>query len=213
MLTEHENILLRTFHVAVIGCGGLGGYVIEMLARLGIGTLSLFDGDVFDRTNLNRQLLSNETNMGQSKAHAAKKRIHLINRDVSIRAYDSFLNHGNHHLLEDCDLVIDAVDSVDAKLMLQDICHTLEKPLVFGAIAGWYGQVASIFPGDWTLNKVYRSRKSIEKELGNPAFTPATIASIQVAEAIKILLGKEGVLRQQLLFVDLLSHDYELVEF
>lgn len=213
MLTHEENNKLKTFKVAVIGCGGLGGYVIEMLARIGIGQLLCFDGDVFDQSNWNRQLLSSEDNLGLSKAHAAALRVKSINSDIEIHAYDVKLTEENSSLLEGCNIVVDAVDHVDTKIMLQGICERLDIPLIFGAIAGWYGQVATILPGDRLLDYVYKSKKTIEKDLGNPSFTPATIASIQVVEVIKVLLDKSEILRNKLLFIDVLSHEYEIIEF
>lgn len=213
MITSEEMAYLKKVKVAVIGCGGLGGYVIEMLARLGIGQLLCMDGDGFDVTNWNRQILSTEANENASKAFAAVDRVHLINSEIVVTGVDQMLTEENAHLLKGCDLVVDAVDQVETKVMLQDICETLEIPLIFGAIAGWYGQVATIYPKDRLLDYMYKSKKTIEKTLGNPSFTPATIASMQVAEGLKVLLKKEGVLRHQLLFVDLLSHDYDIITF
>ena len=86
MLTLEENISLRSKKIAVIGCGGLGGYIIEMLARLGVGTLAVADGDVFEESNLNRQLLSDTGVIGKNKALQAKIRISTINPDTDVVA-------------------------------------------------------------------------------------------------------------------------------
>ncbi|MBP8653810.1 MAG: ThiF family adenylyltransferase, partial [Proteocatella sp.] len=88
MLTLEENISLRSKKIAVIGCGGLGGYIIEMLARLGVGTLAVADGDVFEESNLNRQLLSDTGVIGKNKALQAKIRISTINPDTEVIAFD-----------------------------------------------------------------------------------------------------------------------------
>jgi len=214
MLTPEENKSLKNFRVAVIGCGGLGGYCIEMLARLGIGSIVCVDGDVFDESNLNRQLLSEEALIGYPKAKAAEKHIYRINSNVQMTAFDMMLTEENYKkILAKCDVVVDAVDSIDTKLFLQDICEKLDLPLIHGAIGGWYGQVSTIMPGDRTLDLVYKNKKSIEKELGNPSFTPGTIASMQLAEVLKVLLNKGEILTKKLLFIDLLNHDYEVLEF
>ncbi|MBI9015052.1 MAG: HesA/MoeB/ThiF family protein [Clostridiales bacterium] len=214
MLTPEENKSLKNFRVAVIGCGGLGGYCIEMLARLGIGSIVCVDGDVFDESNLNRQLLSEEALIGHSKAGTAKKHVAKINSKVQVMAFDEMLTEKNYQrIIERCDVLVDAVDSIDTKLFLQNICEKLNLPLVHGAIGGWYGQVSTVLPGDRTLDLVYKNKKSIEKELGNPSFTPGTIASIQVAEVLKVLLNKGDILTKKLLFIDLLNHDYEVLEF
>ena len=214
MLTPEENKSLKNFRVAVIGCGGLGGYCIEMLARLGIGSIVCVDGDVFDESNLNRQLLSEEALIGHPKARTAKNHICKINSNVQVKAFDEMLTETNYQeIITKCDVVVDAVDSIETKLFLQNICEKLNLPLIHGAIGGWYGQVSTILPGDKTLDMIYKNKKSIEKELGNPSFTPGTIASIQVAEVLKVLLNKGDILTKKLLFIDLLNHDYEVLEF
>ena len=83
-ISQDECSKLHEFNVCVIGCGGLGGYIIEMLARIGIGTLTIVDMDKFDETNLNRQILSRESNIGEYKVIVAKERIKDINSDVRI---------------------------------------------------------------------------------------------------------------------------------
>lgn len=213
MLSKADNDLLKAFTVAVIGCGGLGGYVIEMLARLGIGHLICVDGDGFDQSNWNRQLLSCEGNLDQNKALAGRDRVKQINSEIKVTAVISYLDESNADILESCHVIVDAVDQVETKLMLESLANKYQKPLVYGAIAGWYGQVATIMPGDNILKSVYRSKKTIEGDLGNPSFTPATVASLQVAEVLKLLLDKGELLRHKMLFIDLLTQDFDIIEF
>jgi len=215
MLSPAENIRIRTFRVAVVGCGGLGGYLIEMLTRLGIGHLTLIDGDVFQTSNLNRQLLSAPDNIGSPKVAEAALRAQRINPNISIRKEYAFLTPENAtELLSGHDLVCDALDTISSRRILEQESEKLGIPLVYAAIAGWYAQVSSIFPGDKTLSRIYPDEinRGAETFLGNPAFTPALAASIQVAEAVKILLGKEGVLRNKVLSVNLLTHQYQIIE-
>ena len=112
-------------------------------------------------------------------------------------------------------MVVDALDSIPARLMLQESCKKLNIQMVHGAIAGWYGQVTTIFPGDDTLNRIYvkdkKQSKGIEEEMGNPSFTPALTASIEVSEVIKVLIGRGELLRKRILFIDLLSCEYDIV--
>ena len=214
-LTPEENQLLSNKRVCVVGCGGLGGYVIEMLARIGIGHLTVVDSDVFEKSNWNRQILSEEGNLGKSKALAARDRIQQINSEISLRAVEAFLDEKTgKEILENHDLVVDALDSLTSRLILGALCKELNLPLVHGAIAGWYGQVTSIFPGDDSLDKIYRRSlsKGIEKNLGNLSFTPALIAALQVSETVKILLGRGDLLRKQLLFVDLLNNEFVKID-
>lgn len=214
-LSQDDNDRLKTFRVCVIGCGGLGGYVIEMLGRLGIGRITAVDGDVFDVTNLNRQLLCSEELLGTSKAMAAYERIKKINSEVEVNPVQEFLKEENCEIiLSGHDAVVDALDNMASRRLLERHCAKLKLPLIHGAIAGWYGQVSTILPGDGTLEKIYppNENKGVELELGNPAFSPAMVASLEVAEAIKVLLGQGEILQNKLLTIDLLNQEYEIFE-
>ncbi len=214
-LSEEENQVLQQSRVCVVGCGGLGGYVIEMLARLGVGTITAIDGDVFDESNLNRQILCDEKVLGQSKALTAKNRMAIVNSEIKVHAVHELLTSDNGEcLLGGHDVVVDALDNIDTRFLIQGICEKLRIPFVHGAIAGWYGQVATIFPGDRTLDKIYKSRTSSGKEklLGNPSFTPALVSSTQVSEVAKILINRGKLIRKQVLFINLLEHEYEILD-
>lgn len=215
-LSKEENDSLKNFKVCVIGCGGTGGYVIEMLGRIGIGSITAVDGDVFEESNLNRQILSSTDNLGFSKALEAKIRMEKVNPLIQVKALEKMLTEDNAcSILNNHDVVVDALDSIPARLLLQRSCKKFNIPMVYGAIAGWYAQITTIFPGDDTLNKIYnvdkQTSKGIEKEMGNPSFTPALAASIEVSEVIKILLGRGELLRKKMVFIDLLSTEYDIV--
>lgn len=215
-MTPEENDKLKDFRVCVIGCGGLGGYVIEELARLGIGHITAVDGDVFQPSNLNRQLFSAEALIGESKALAAQERVRSINAEVKVRAIDSFLTAENADSIITADhhVVIDALDNISSRRLLETCCNSKKLPLVHGAIAGWHGQVGVIMPGDKLFAQLYPedAEKGAEQETGNPSFTPAVVASIEVAETLKLLLGKPGILRNKLLTIDLLEQEYDVIE-
>ncbi|MDW8801390.1 HesA/MoeB/ThiF family protein [Clostridium sp. A1-XYC3] len=211
MLSKEENSKLKSFKVCVIGCGGLGGYIIEMLGRLGIGRITAVDGDVFDESNLNRQLLSNCNNLGKRKAMEAKERMKLVNPEIEVQTITDRITEENIlSVFSDQDVIIDAVDNIKTRFLIKDAAGKLNKPMVHGAIAGWYGQVSTIFPGEKTLEKIYprKVEKGIEKELGNPSFTPALVASIEVSEVLKILLGRGELLRNKVLRIDLYDQVY-----
>ncbi|AOY78227.1 HesA/MoeB/ThiF family protein [Clostridium formicaceticum] len=214
-LSEEENQQLRNHKVCVIGCGGLGGYIIEMLGRLGIGYITAVDGDVFDASNLNRQILSNEATLGKSKAETAKARMALVNSDVYVNAIVGKLNKENaEEILQGHDIIIDALDNIETRFILQETAEKFNIPLVHGAIAGWYGQVTTILPGDRTLDVIYAKKdiRGVEKELGNPSFTPALVASIEVSEVLKLLIGRGEILRRKILFINTLELEYNIVE-
>ncbi len=214
MLSREENMSLRGKKVIVVGCGGLGGHIIEQLARLGVGHITAIDGDVFDESNLNRQLLSNVENIGKSKALTAKEHIEKVNPDVEVNAIQVFLDESNaEDLIKGHDVICDALDNLSTRMLLQKYAEKLNIPMVYGAIAGWYGQVTTIFPGDNIIGSIYHgSNKGIEQELGNPSFTPALVASIEVSEVVKILTGKGQLLRNRFLMINLLDQEYEVFD-
>lgn len=216
MLSDNDMKKLNNSKVCVVGCGGLGGYIIEMLARIGIGEITVVDGDVFSDNNLNRQLMSKESNIGKAKVEEAKKRVEEINSTVKINPINAYIDITTaKEILEGHELVIDALDNIDTRIMLQKEASKLNLPYIYGAIAGWYGQVSTIFPEDNTLDYIYKAKveKGKEKELGNPSFTPGIIAGVEVSEAIKVLLNKGDCLSKKVLYIDLLNNEYEIIEF
>ena len=215
MLTLEENISLRSKKIAVIGCGGLGGYIIEMLARLGVGTLAVADGDVFEESNLNRQLISDTGVIGKNKALQAKIRISTINPDTDVIAYDRNLTSENaREILSGCDIAMDALDGVESRLVLQQACEEAGIPMVHGAISGWYGQVSTIFPGERTLSIIYSGfeNRNTDNRLGNPSFTPALTASLQVSEALKIMISRGSLLRGRIMFINTYDNSVDIAE-
>jgi molybdopterin/thiamine biosynthesis adenylyltransferase len=216
-LSVNDQLTLFRSSVAVIGCGGLGGYIVEELARLGVGRIVVIDPDVFEEHNLNRQLFSSPADLGQAKVQAAAARIGEINPAVTLVPILAALSPENGaDLLAGCRVVVDALDTIQVRLELADVCAALNIPLVHGAIAGWFGHVTTQFPGDETMQVIYRSWKSgkgVEQSLGNPSFTPALIASLQVAEVCKLLTGHGTPLRGRQLIVDLLSMEIQVVNF
>lgn len=197
--------LLRS-RVAVLGCGGLGGYIIEMLARSGVGSLVLVDGDTFSESNLNRQLLCTEENNGKNKAEAGVERVGAINSAVEARAFAEYFQGENAaKLLQGCDLVLDALDNNASRLLALRACAKLGIPFIHGAIAGFWGQVGVFYPGDATPWDEVETLpdKGVELATGNPAFTPAFVAALEVAEAVKIIANVSKPIRNHLLWFDL----------
>lgn len=215
MFSEEDIVKLHKMRVCVIGCGGLGGYIIEMLGRLGVGQLTVIDGDVFDVTNLNRQLLSLENTIGLSKAKAAAQRMKHVNSEVVVTPHHIFVRENNVDLLiESHDIVVDALDNIESRRCIANACEALNIPFVHGAIAGWYGQVSTILPGDKTLDKLYHTSagRGNEAVLGNPSFTPALVAAVQVSETVKVLLGKGELLQNKVMHIDLLDNEINVFD-
>ena len=212
---EGQKKLLMS-KVAVIGLGGLGGHVCQALARMGVGTLILADGDVFVDHNLNRQVLSEVSTLGEPKAEVAKRVISRINPAVEVIAWNEFIRADNlSKVLEGCQVVVDGLDSLPARLELEEAARKAGIPLVHGAIAGFLGQVMTIFPEDPGLKALYGDKppeKGAEAMLGTPAATPMMVAAIQAQEVLKILIGKGKLLRKRMLVVDTESWLMEIVE-
>jgi molybdopterin/thiamine biosynthesis adenylyltransferase len=212
MISIQQQLLLLQSKVAVFGCGGLGGYIIEELARLGVGRITVVDPDVFEEHNLNRQLLCTQELLGKKKVAAAVHRVNAINPAVRLQPFDvAFGQNNSTELLKDLTVAADGLDSIPVRLELAKACNNQNIPLVHGAIAGWSGHVAVQYPGENILQHLYAGIKTghgVEKRLGNPSFTPAVIASLEVAEIVKILLGMEPLLPRRYLAVDLYHMEF-----
>ena len=200
---------LLSSRVAVIGCGGLGGWIVEILARAGVGEIVVVDGDVFSDNNLNRQLFCDESSIGKSKAGTAAERALKANGAVEVSVRDEYLTHENaDRILEGCVAAIDALDSNKARSCLFSSCRKLAIPMIHGAIGGFWGQCCVLFPEDtppWELAS--GADRGVEQLTGNPPFTPPFIASIEAAEAIRLIAGVGKPLRK-LLWCDLEAHEY-----
>ena len=200
--------------VVIIGCGGLGGYLIEELARLGVGNLVLIDSDVIEEHNLNRQLLSSLEALNRAKVEVAAERVRAINPAVTVTPLQTVFSSANgRELMQGADLVLDGLDTIPARLELAKLCHEMSIPLVHGAIGGWYGQVATQMPGEDISPQIFGMsppNNGIETKMGNPSFTPAVVGSLQAAEACKVLLREGKCLSKRILFINLL--DMEIVE-
>lgn len=206
--TEGQAALLRAT-VAVVGLGGLGGYVTEALARAGVGHLILIDGDVFQESNLNRQLLSGEDSLGASKAEAARRRVAAVNAAVTTTVHAQMLTAESlPTLLKRVDVVVDALDRLPIRLTLQKGAQRLGVPMVHGSVAGFLGQVMTVFPDDPGLTALYGDgsdlpQQGLEATLGTPTATPMAVAAWQAQEAVKIITGCGEPLRNRLLFMDM----------
>ncbi|HQJ66413.1 MAG TPA: HesA/MoeB/ThiF family protein [bacterium] len=216
-LSTADQLRLHDAAVAVIGCGGLGGYIVEELARLGVGTIKIIDPDSFSEDNLNRQLYATRHSLGRSKAACAAQRVRQINPAIRVTAVKAALGRDNGvKLLERTQVAVDALDNISGRLELAQACRIHGIPLVHGSVGGWYGQVLTEYPGDGTLEKLYahcHNDRGVEQEIGNLACAVAVIAGLQVAEAGKIVLGRPASLRSKVLFIDLLEMEFTEIAF
>ena len=179
--------------VVVVGLGGLGGHLVEMLARLGVGRIAGIDDDVFDETNLNRQVFSDMDNLGRPKAEVIRERLARINPAVEFMAHVARFESLSEDVFKGCSVVFDCLDRIPSRLELERRCAAAKVPLVHGAIAGLCGRVAVCPPGAGTLEKIYADKtleRGMEVELGNLPMTAAAAADLMAALALPSLLGK-----------------------
>ena len=209
-LSEKECEILLGKRVLVVGCGGLGGHLIDLLARIGVGFLRVVDGDVFEPSNLNRQLLSEVPLLGVSKARAAAARVSRVNPEITVEAVDSFLTEKNaRRLLLSCDVVLDGLDNIESRRILAEECQRSGIPYIYGAVNGWVAQAAISMPGDHLVEKLY-PEGSVLKNKSVLSFTPALCASMQVALCVKLLTGRP-VETGKLYYFDLLNQEFESI--
>ncbi|MEN6479758.1 MAG: HesA/MoeB/ThiF family protein [Anaerolineales bacterium] len=203
------QVALLRAHVAIVGAGGLGGWVAEGLCRLGVGRLRLIDGDVYEDSNLNRQLGCTETTLGQPKAPTLAERLRQVNGAVEVEPIVARLGAENAvALLEEANVVVDALDNIPSRLELERAARALGLPLVHGAIAGWTGQVMTILPGDAGLEAVYGAKPAhdhgVETRTGTPAATPMMVAAWMAQECAKLITGRGELIAGRLLLFDAL---------
>jgi len=194
--------------VAVVGAGGLGSNIIELLVRQGIGHLIIIDNDRFTEQNLNRQIMSTEGNLGEYKVTVAARRVSKINSAITVTTFRERLTKENaQRLLGSAQVVVDGLDNLPSRLAVEQACRQLAIPYVYASIAGFGGQLMTIFPEDAGLLSIYGSSNTIpeqgvETKIGNPTATPAIIAALQVQEVVKIITGVSTPIRNQILLVD-----------
>lgn len=202
--TAGEQVRLLQSHVAIIGCGGLGGYAMTLLARLGLGELTLCDDDVFDESNLNRQLLCREDSIGVSKVLAAREALARIASHMTVRAHECRARPETlPGILGTAQAVLDCLDSIAARRVLEQAAHEAGIAFIHGAIAGQEGFALCSRPdGPQAMTRLYGSAsfsddpgpeepESADERLGTPAPTPAATAVMQVMLVLRVLLDKE----------------------
>ena len=193
----------------------MGGTVLEELSRLGVGNIKIWDHDVLEEHNLNRQLLSTIEAIGQSKAGAARARVGSINPAVNLHAEASrFDGERDRIMICDCQVVVDCLDNISDRLALATLCREFKIPLVHGAVEGWMGQITTQFPEDRVIEAIYEQSQNASGKttISTPAFTPAVVASLQAAEVVKILLGRGELLRGRIMLINLLDMDFDSID-
>lgn len=205
---------LRDASACIVGSGGLGHPIAARLAGMGVGRIRLVDRDVIELSNLHRQVLFGEQDVGRVKVEVVAERLGQINSDIAIEPVAMSIGDANAaSVIDGCDVVIDALDSVNARYALNRACVNTDTPFVSGAAVGVSGQVLCVIPGKTAcyhcvfpaLDESAMPTCSIEGV--NPAIL-SIIGGIEVAEATKILTGRTPALAGRVLHVDIESMDF-----
>jgi adenylyltransferase/sulfurtransferase len=208
------QIKLKNSKVCVVGTGGLGNPITSRLAAMGVGTLRIVDRDVIELSNLHRQTMFDEDDVGQVKVEVAAKKLQKLNPDCKIEALAVSVNdYTAFEVVEGCDVVIDALDSVNARYALNNACIKSGIPFVTGAAVGVSGQAFTVLPKLSAcyycmfpdLNEDTMPTCSIE---GVHPSILSIVGGIEVSEAVKIIIGKKPSLSERILHIDLENLDF-----
>jgi len=204
VLSKQDLLKLYKLEVIIVGLGGLGGYVANQLVRLGVKHITLVDEDRFNESNLNRQLFSNEKNIGEYKVEIISRELNRIDSDASIKILKKRIQDvddisGNY--------LIDCVDNQETKIYLSKLSEQLDIPLLHGACGGWYGQVGWISPKCTLLEDMYGNGEiGLESDLLNPAYVVGVVASYMVSEFTKMIMDSPKLVLDELLMIDILDN-------
>ncbi|MEE3419035.1 MAG: HesA/MoeB/ThiF family protein [Methanosphaera sp.] len=231
IFSEEEQEILRTTPIVIIGCGGLGGTIIEQFVRAGFEELTIVDQDVFDETNLNRQVRSNLDTVGKSKVKITKSAMEQINPNINITDYDLTIDEKNiSKILKGNKILVDAVDNVYTRVLISREAKQQGMVFVHSAVEKTMGQLSVFEPKSVSYEELFRL-KSVDKALDDDVknyllsisakkpqvlgVTPSIFGSLQVNETIKYILNKKDVvLAPKVLMWDLFNmSSFRLIEF
>ncbi len=211
-ITQAEQISLLSSSIAQVGLGGLGGILLDMFLRGGVGVIRGADGDTFEESNLNRQALATLNSCGTPKVDAAKARVAKINPSIQFEGHTDFLTPQSlPEFLNGADLVVDALGGLEMRLGLQEAAAQANIPLVTGAIAGWTGYVGVVLPGQTGPADIMGRDNSAEEQLGCPAPAVNMVAALMATEVIKILSGHSSELNASIFLIDLKSLTFKKI--
>ncbi|MBT8326457.1 MAG: HesA/MoeB/ThiF family protein, partial [Bacteroidia bacterium] len=206
--------------VLIIGIGGLGCTVAQLLTTSGVGKIGLLDGDSVDLSNLQRQVLFNQNDIGKPKVDIAKNKLTVLNPNVELDAFNFFLNNENViNLFLDYDVIVDCTDDIETKILTNEHAIKCNKPLVYAALHKYEGQVTTFnYNGSASYTDLFPSIKKMQdipqcSEVGVYSILPNLIASLQTNEVIKIILELGNILSGQLLTYNTLTNNFYMISY
>ena len=206
--------------VLVVGAGGLGCPVLQYLAAAGVGTIGIVDFDKVSLSNLQRQILYKENDIGKNKALIAKEHLESLNSQIAIYAYPVLLDIKNClEILPAYDLIVDGTDNFQTRYLINDLCCKLNKPMVYGSLYKFEGQVSvfnykngpsyrCLFPDPPKLGEVPNCN-----EIGILGVLPGQVGLLQATEVLKIILGVGEILSGKMLYINVLNHSQRIIAF
>lgn len=215
---EQGQQRLKESSVSVVGVGGLGCNVLTQLSLLGIGRISIIDDDVVQVSNLQRQLLFSEEDIGRYKTEVAQEKIRTMNSSISISQHCSRLDSENRNeLLRGSDIVIDCTDNLAGRIIIDKFCSDKQVPMIYGGVRGFEGQVSVFNYGNGnSFAETFPSHETILQsencdDSGVIASVVSITASLQVSETLKIILKKPNVLQGKMQVFHLLTNSFRVV--
>ncbi len=213
------QIKLKQAKVAVVGAGGLGCPVLQYLGAMGVGTIGVIDFDVVDESNLHRQVLYTSEDVGKKKVDIAIERVSKQNPFITLIKHDVMLNESNaRDIFKDYDFVIDGCDNFMTRYVVNDVCVELNKPLVYGSILGYEGQLAVFnYKGSKNLRDIFPDQPNPEdvpscSENGVLGVVPGIIGNMMAQEAVNVVMGTPTLLNS-LSLVNCRFHTINKIQF
>jgi molybdopterin/thiamine biosynthesis adenylyltransferase len=194
---------LKKAHIFIAGAGGLGSPVSIYLAVAGVGTITIVDMDVVDQTNLNRQILHFDRDIGRKKTASAEEKLRELNPDITVHAIDVKIDELNAaKLVGRADGIVDAMDNYPTRYLLNDVAIAKQIPFFHGGIHGFYGQATTIIPGTTPCLKCIFPKAPPKEVFPVVGVTPGFIGMVQANEVLKCLLGIGELLTNRLFIWD-----------
>lgn len=212
-VSPSDQIRLLNGSIAQVGLGGLGGTLLDLFLRTGIGRIRAADNDIFEESNLNRQSLAEIGTLARAKTDAALDKASAVNPSVEIDVRNAFLDPDTFpDFLQGCDLAVDALGGLTSRPGLQTAAANAGIPLVTGGLAGWTGYVSVVLPGETGPAEIMGLDNGAEEQLGCPAPSVTVVASIMASEVVKILTGTPSSLSGKMLVADLRSLTFDTMK-
>ncbi|MDD5143476.1 HesA/MoeB/ThiF family protein [Methanoregula sp.] len=207
---EEGQERLKASHIFIAGAGGLGSPIAIYLAVAGVGAITIVDMDVVDQSNLNRQILHSDRDIGKKKTVSALEKLREYNADITINAIDTTITEENiRELVGRADGIVDAMDNYPIRYLLNRVALEKKVPFFHGAIRGFYGQATTILPGKTPCLECIFPKAPPKEVFPVVGATPGVIGTVQATEVIKYLTGQGSLLDSRLFIWDGLTSTSE----